>query len=104
MRYVCCCFCVVVVVAVVVDDNDGAELKKVKSTGSTLPEHPRLVPGTHETRTYLKGVLIMVLYHFKQIFLFRMASLEISVAFYCVTSLSKTPRFNCSVPSLIEKY
>ena len=33
-----------------------------------LPEHPRLFPGTHEPRTYLKGVLIRDLYHFKQFF------------------------------------
>ena len=33
-----------------------AELKKVWSTGRMIPEHPRLFPGTHDTRTPLKGV------------------------------------------------
>ena len=45
------------------------EMKKVGSRGSMLPEHRRLSPGTHETRTHLKGVLIMALYYFKQFFL-----------------------------------
>ena len=42
------------------------ELKKAGSTGSMLPEHSRLFPGTYETRTDQKGVLIVILYHFKQ--------------------------------------
>ena len=33
-----------------------------------LPEHPRLLPGTHETRTHLKGVLIMASLPFKGAF------------------------------------
>ena len=32
------------------------ELKKVGSTGSTLPEHPRFSPGTHKASNYLKDV------------------------------------------------
>ena len=43
----------------------SAELKKAGSTGSMLPEHPRLFLGTHETRTDLNGVLIVALYPFK---------------------------------------
>ena len=36
-----------------------AELKKVGSTGSTLPEHSRFSPGKHKARNYLKDVLIV---------------------------------------------
>ena len=47
------------------------ELKKVGSTGSMLPEHPTLFPGTQGTNTHLKGVRIMALYHFKQFLLLK---------------------------------
>ena len=55
-------------------DYETAELKKVGSTGSMLPEHTRLFPGTHETRMHLKGVLIMA---FQAIPPLRMAQLMI---------------------------
>ena len=35
------------------------ELKKVRSTGSMLPEHPRFFPGTHKARNYVKDVWIL---------------------------------------------
>ena len=35
-----------------------AEMKKVGSTESTLPEHSRFSPGTHKVRYYLKDVWI----------------------------------------------
>ena len=35
------------------------ELKKVGSTGSTLPEHQRFSPGTHKARNYLKDVWLL---------------------------------------------
>ena len=34
------------------------ELKKIGSTGSTLPEHQRFSQGTHKARHYLKDVWI----------------------------------------------
>ena len=34
-------------------EGGGAELKKGGSMVSTLPEHKRLFPGAHETRTHL---------------------------------------------------
>ena len=34
------------------------ELKKVGSTGSTLPEHSRISPGAHKARNYPKDVWI----------------------------------------------
>ena len=36
-----------------------AELKKVGSTGSMLPEHTRFFPGTPKARNYLKDVRIV---------------------------------------------
>ena len=33
-------------------------LYKVRSTGSTLPEHSRVSPGKHKARNYLKDVWI----------------------------------------------
>ena len=36
----------------------GAELKKVGSMGSKLPDHPRFSPGTPKASNYLKDVWI----------------------------------------------
>ena len=58
-----------------------------------LPERPRPFLGTHETRTHLKGVLSMALYHFYFSSLLNSSTydfhIEILVPLFCVTSQSK---------------
>ena len=44
------------------DFSEFIELKKKGSTGSTLPEHKRISPGTPMTRTNANGVSTMVPY------------------------------------------
>ena len=44
------------------DMSAASELKKTGSTGSTLPEHTRISPGTPMTRTNANGVSTMVPY------------------------------------------
>ena len=42
-------FHTIIIQFAIVEITPKTELKKVGSTGSMLPEHPRLSPGTHKT-------------------------------------------------------
>ena len=90
-----------------VKGSPHAELKIVGSTGSMLLEQPRLFPGAHETKTHLKAVFIMALYHFKRFFLCKWLHLKFSHRNNCSIALGHLivqKQWDWIFMPLIEKY